>query len=255
MHKVQFAALIIRFLGDSVKSVIEACHRFDGSPSLAYNEGELGEQQRDCHPAGSSIFQGKRQGPRFMDRETITIVSGLPRSGTSMMMRMLEAGGMQILTDGTRTADEDNPQGYFEFEKVKQIEHNSSWLQGARGKAVKMISALLKYLPQGYNYKVIFMHRKMEEILASQRQMLVRREEPTDAVSDERMSPLFRQHLEQVEAWIDKQPNIEVVYVSYNDILARPIEPAERINQFLGNTLNVEKMVSVVDRTLYRQRQ
>jgi len=190
-----------------------------------------------------------------MDREIVTIVSGLPRSGTSMVMRMLEAGGMQALADNIRTADEDNPKGYYEFEKVKQIEHNSSWLEDARGKAVKMISALLKHLPQGYNYKVIFMRRKMEEILASQRQMLIRREEPIDTVGDERITGLFRRHLKQVEAWMDEQPNIEVVYVSYNDMLAGPVEQAERINQFLGNALNVENMVSVVDQTLYRQRQ
>ena len=190
-----------------------------------------------------------------MNREIVTIVSGLPRSGTSMMMKMLEAGGMQVLTDNVRTADEDNPKGYYEFEKVKQIEHDSSWLENARGRAVKMISALLKYLPQGYHYRVIFLRRKMEEILASQRQMLVRREEPADKVGDERIAGLFRRHLEQVEAWIDEQPNIEVVYISYNEILSSPVEQAARINQFLGHTLSVENMVSVIDKMLYRQRQ
>jgi hypothetical protein len=189
-----------------------------------------------------------------MNGKTVTIVSGLPRSGTSMMMRMLEAGGMQVLTDSVRTADADNPRGYYEFERVKQIEHDSSWLQDAQGKAVKMISALLKHLPQAYHYKVIFMRRKMAEILASQRKMLVRREEPTDAVSDKRLVELFRKHLRSVEAWIDRQPNIEVIYVSYNDILASPAAQVARIVQFLGHTLDVDKMVSVVDRRLYRQR-
>ena len=191
----------------------------------------------------------------MMDREIVTIVSGLPRSGTSMMMKMLEAGGLPILTDNIRTADEDNPKGYYEFEKVKQIEHDSAWLEDAQGKTVKMVSALLKHLPRGYHYKVIFMRRKMEELLASQRQMLVRREEPTDTVSDERLMMLYRGHLKQVGAWIDQQPNIEVMYVSYNEILEGPAAQAERIDRFLGNTLDVEKMVSVVDRTLYRQRQ
>jgi hypothetical protein len=224
-------------------------NRFDRFPLLAYNEG--------LSPGKSEppSVQRQQRGVKTMDREIITIVSGLPRSGTSMVMRMLEAGGMQVLTDNIRTADEDNPKGYYEFEKVKRIEHNSSWLENARGRAVKMISALLKHLPQGYNYKVIFMRRKMEEILASQRQMLIRREEPIDAVGDERITGLFRRHLKQVEAWIDEQPNIEVVYVSYNEILAGPVEQAERINQFLGNALNVENMVSAVDQTLYRQRQ
>ena len=201
------------------------------------------------------MFSASNAEFKTMNREIVTIVSGLPRSGTSMMMKMLEAGGMQVLTDNVRTADEDNPKGYYEFEKVKQIEHDSSWLENARGRAVKMISALLKYLPQGYHYRVIFLRRKMEEILASQRQMLVRREEPADKVGDERMAGLFRRHLEQVEAWIDEQPNIEVVYISYNEILSSPVEQAARINQFLGHTLSVENMVSVIDKMLYRQRQ
>jgi ubiquinone/menaquinone biosynthesis C-methylase UbiE len=186
--------------------------------------------------------------------EAITIVSGLPRSGTSMMMAMLEAGGMQLLVDNIRTADKDNPRGYYEFERVKRIQHDQSWLKDGRGKVVKIIPELLKHLSQDYTYKVIFMRRKMEEILASQRRMLIRRGEPTDKVSDERMTELYRKHLRWVEDWIDEQPNIEVIYVSYNEILENPVEHARRINQFLGNTLNVENMVDVVDPTLYRQR-
>lgn len=189
-----------------------------------------------------------------MKHEIVTIVSGLPRSGTSMMMRMLEAGGMQVLIDGIRTADEDNPKGYYEFERVKQIEHDQSWLEDAKGKAVKMVSALLKHLSRDYTYKLIFMRRKIKEILASQKQMLIKRGEPTDTVSPEKMTGLFRQHLRLVEAWIDQQPNIEVIYVSYNEILENPVEQAKRVNQFLDYILNVESMVSVVDRTLYRQR-
>jgi len=195
-----------------------------------------------------------RKGAKIMDRESITIVSGLPRSGTSMLMKMLEAGGMEVLTDNIRTADEDNPKGYYEFERVKQIEHDQSWLEDARGKAVKMISALLKHLPQGYTYKVIFMRRRIEEILDSQRQMLIRRGQPTDAASDEKMAELFRQHLQRVAAWIDKQPNVEALYVNYSEILESSTKQAKRINQFLGHTLNVENMADVVDQTLYRQR-
>ena len=190
-----------------------------------------------------------------MDSETVTVVSGLPRSGTSMMMRMLEAGGTEVLTDGMRRADEDNPKGYYEFERVKQLEHDKSWLKDTRGKAVKIIAALLKHLPPDYTYKVIFMHRRLEETLTSQKQMLVRRGEPSEAVSDDRMAKLFQQHLRRVDAWLAEQPNIEVFYVNYNQILQRPLEHAQRINGFLGNTLNTEDMASAVDRTLYRQRQ
>jgi len=185
----------------------------------------------------------------------ITIVSGLPRSGTSMMMMMLEAGGLPVLTDNIRAADEDNPKGYYEFERVKQVEHDQAWLEQAQGKAVKMVSALLKHLPRSYTYKVIFMRRVMGEVLTSQRQMLIRRGKPADTVSDERMADLSRQHLKKVEAWLDEQPNIEILYTSYNEVLKHPAEQAKKVNQFLGDALDVESMVGVVDRSLYHQRQ
>ena len=189
-----------------------------------------------------------------MDSEPITIVSGLPRSGTSMMMKMLEAGGVQVLTDRIRTADEDNPKGYYEFERVKQIETDKAWLPEAQGKAVKMVGALLRHLPSDYVYNIVFMRRHIEEILASQRQMLIRRGEPTDRVSDERMAKLFQRHLDQLEAWLAEQPNMEVLYVHYSDILAEPVEQAVRVNQFLGGNLDQDKMAAIVDPSLYRQR-
>lgn len=189
-----------------------------------------------------------------MDRDMIIIVSGLPRSGTSMMMRMLEAGGMSVLTDKIRTADQDNPEGYYEFERVKQIEHDRAWLEDARGKVVKMIAALLKHLPPEYTYKVVFMRRRMDEILASQKQMLVRRGEPTDRVSDEKMAALFRRHVEQVEAWLTEQSNFDILYVNYNEVMDNPLTHARQINHFLGGTLDVQSMAAVVDPTLYRQR-
>ena len=184
----------------------------------------------------------------------VTIVSGLPRSGTSMMMRMLEAGGMQVLTDNLRTADEDNPRGYYEYERVKQIEDDTSWLPEAEGKVVKMIAALLKHLPPGYRYRVVFMIREMEEVLSSQRQMLIRRGEPTDRVSDERMAALFQRHVQQVRGWLERQPDLEVIYVNYREVLGHPLEQATRVNDFLGSILDVEAMAEAVDLNLYRQR-
>jgi len=191
--------------------------------------------------------------PTLMNNQTITIVSGLPRSGTSMMMKMLAAGGVEPLTDNLRTADEDNPKGYFEFERVKQIEHDKSWLEDAQGRVVKLISALLKHLPSSYRYKVIFMRRAMPEILASQRQMLIRRGEPADTVPDEKMAAMFEKHVAQVESWLAVQPNVDVLYVSYNEVMKDARPHAERINVFLGGALKVDEMVSVVDRALYRQ--
>ena len=189
-----------------------------------------------------------------MKSDTIVIVSGLPRSGTSMMMKMLEAGGLEPLTDNIRTADEDNPKGYFEFERVKQIENDKAWLEDARGRVVKLISALLKHLPPSYNYKVIFMRRAMPEILASQRQMLIRRGEPADAVPDDKMAAMFDKHVAQVESWLAAQPNIETIYVSYNEVMKAARPHAEGINAFLGGSLNVEAMAEAADLSLYRQK-
>lgn len=189
-----------------------------------------------------------------MQTEPVIIVSGLPRSGTSMMMSMLVAGGIKAMTDSIRTADEDNPKGYFELEKVKELAKDHLWLNAAAGKVVKIISALLKHLPGGYQYKIIFMRREMKEILASQRQMLIRRGEATDTISDERMAEMFRKHLLEIDSWLAQQPNIEVVYVNYNQMLEAPSQPIEAINIFLGGELDSAAMAAVVDKTLHRQR-
>lgn len=171
-----------------------------------------------------------------------------------MMMRMLDRGGIDVLTDNLREPDSDNPRGYYEYERVKQIEHDASWLKDAQGKAVKIISQLLWHLPSSYAYKVVFMRRRMDEILASQRRMLIRRGENADAIADEEMAALFRRHLTRVESWLDDQPNVDVVYVSYNRVLDHPEPAARRIDAFLDKDLDVDAMVRVVDKRLYRQR-
>ena len=183
------------------------------------------------------------------------MVSGLPRSGTSMMMKMLSEGGLEAVTDAIRAADEDNPNGYFEFEPVKKLaEGQDTWLKDAGGKLVKVISALLEQLPAEYPYRVIFMRRKMDEILASQKQMLVRSNKPTDTVSDEKLAEMYVRHLAKVDAWLKAQPNVAVLYVDYNAMLTSPQEHAEKVNDFLDEQLAVEKMVGVIDPSLYRQR-
>lgn len=188
-------------------------------------------------------------------QEFITVVSGLPRSGTSMMMKILEAGGLPPLTDNLRTADEDNPKGYFEFERVKKMpDGDISWVEDAQGKAVKVISALLEHLPPAYTYRVLFMQRKIDEILASQKQMLVRSGKPTDQVSDEQLAEMYGKHLAKVKAWLDEQTNFSVNYLDYNAMLADPTKYARQVNQFLDNSLNPQEMAGVVDPNLYRQR-
>lgn len=185
----------------------------------------------------------------------IVVVSGLPRSGTSLMMKMLAAGGLPLLTDGLRVPDEDNPEGYFELEQVKKLNvGEQAWLAAAGGKAVKVISALLKALPGTYTYKVVLMKRRMNEILASQRRMLIRRGEPADAISDERMGALLARHLQQVEDWLAAQPNISLLIVDYNALIADPQDHAAQVNAFLGGGLDAPAMRAAVNPQLYRNR-
>ena len=187
-------------------------------------------------------------------KKNITIVSGLPRSGTSMMMQMLMAGGMEIVTDAIRKADEDNPRGYLEWERVKKLKEDKSWLNECSGKAVKVISMLLFDLPSNPHYKIIFMQRATEEVLASQRIMLERQGEIKDGISDEHMAEKFEKHLKQVEDWIAHQSNIEVLYVKYDEVIADPLRYSKVVNNFLGEDLNTKTMAEAVEETLYRQR-
>jgi hypothetical protein len=186
--------------------------------------------------------------------QTVLVVSGLPRSGTSMMMKMLAEGGLPILTDAIRAADEDNPNGYFELEQVKQLaEGQRAWLAEADGKIVKVISALLEHLPGEHHYKILFMERQIAEILASQHKMLARRNE-TSTVNDAEMEAEFREHLKAVKYWLARQPNMEVLYVDYNRMMADPDAYCQKIADFISLPLDVAKMRSVPNEHLYRNR-
>jgi hypothetical protein len=186
--------------------------------------------------------------------DDIVIVSGLPRCGTSMMMQMLEAGGISPMTDHIRKADEDNPKGYYEFEKVKNIKEDASWLERCYGKAFKMVSALLYYLPNDKRYKVIFMKREMAEMLASQNKMLQIKGQESDTVSDGDMSKKLYKHLHNIEEWLANQNNIDVIYINYNDVIKKPYENAKLVSQFVNGRLDVDKMTGSVKTSLYRQR-
>jgi hypothetical protein len=171
-----------------------------------------------------------------------------------MMMKMLQAGGMQLLTDEIRTADEDNPRGYFELERVKQMKDDHDWLADARGKAVKVISQLLFDLPAAYRYKVIFMRRRMEEVLSSQKQMLLRRGTFDPSVPEEMLRDTFLQHLDRVTEWLRGQQHMDVLYLSYNRMLEDVTPFVDRVHAFLECPLDAEAMRAVVDQKLYRQR-
>jgi LPS sulfotransferase NodH len=186
--------------------------------------------------------------------DPITIVSGLPRSGTSMMMKILEAGGIPILTDNLRTPDEDNPRGYFELEQVKALKEGESiWLKDASGKAVKVISSLLGELPAAYQYRIIFMRRAISEILASQKQMLIRRGGSTEG-DDQKMAENFQEHLKRVRIWLANQSNMGVLYIDYNDLMADPAPHITQVAEFLGLEERLNEMLAVPDKGLYRQR-
>ena len=184
----------------------------------------------------------------------VTVVSGLPRSGTSMMMQVLEAGGLPPLTDRTRAADRDNPKGYYELEVVKKTRNDSSWLAEAKGKAVKIIYLLLYDLPAGHTYHVIFMRRRMEEVLASQKSMLERQKKEGSSLPPEKLARVYEEQIRKVDAWLADQPDFHVLDVDYNQMVADPAPRVEQINEFLGGSLDTQAMVRAIDPDLYRQR-
>ena len=187
-------------------------------------------------------------------RDYVVVVSGLPRSGTSMMMKAIDAGGIEPVIDNIRVADEDNPKGYYEFEPVKKTKEDASWLEGAAGKVVKMVYRLLYDLPAGYRYRVVFMQRDLAEVLASQKKMLERSGRDGGGITDEQMSALFTAELQKCEKWIAEQPNFEVLYVGHRDMINDAAAQAKCINEFLGGDLNEQAIAGTVDPTLYRNR-
>ena len=206
----------------------------------------------DCLPSDASPLSSSA---------LIVIVSGLPRSGTSMLMRMLQAGGLPLLTDGKRSPDPDNPLGYFEYEPVKALDRgDAAWLEAAAGKATKIVSALLVQLPHvlARRYVVLFMRRPMAEILASQRRMLQRRGADADAVPDDRMAEVYRAHLSDVDRWIDTREDVLRLDVPFVDVIAEPRAEAATIAALLRREANVildeAAMAKAVEPDLYRNR-
>jgi len=182
----------------------------------------------------------------------IIIVSGLPRSGTSLMMQMLDQGGVEVVTDSIRRADTDNPRGYYELEHVKKIKNDVSWLPATRGKAFKMVSQLLYELPPTERYRIIFMERDLHEMLVSQEKMLARLNKP--AAPRAAIERSFMEHLRKLREWLATQPNIEVLYVCYNKLLEGPEQQAKRVSAFLEGRPDAVKMAMTVDSSLYRNR-
>jgi hypothetical protein len=173
-----------------------------------------------------------------------------------MTMQMLDAAGIPVVADGVRAPGEDNPRGYYEDERVKRLhkeDQDGAWLSEARGKAIKVISFLLKDLPRSNRYKVIFLQRALPEVLASQRKMMERRGE-ADETSDETMFALWTKHLTKVKQMLTSSDHFELLEVAYSDVVANPRAQAQRIREFVGLPLDVEKMAAAVDEALYRNR-
>lgn len=187
------------------------------------------------------------------DRPYITIVSGLPRSGTSMMMRMLEAGGIPPRTDEFRAADEDNPNGYYEFEDVKSIENYTTWIERAPSHSVKMVYSLLEHLPVDREYRIVFMRRDVDEILQSQKTMLERNGIQTD-IPDATMKALFERQLRQFYTWLPSQSHLKLINVSYNQLISSPQTVIAQIDRHFDQTLDLESMTGMIDPGLYRHR-
>jgi len=184
----------------------------------------------------------------------ITVVSGLPRSGTSLMMQMLAAGGMAVLSDGERQADTDNPRGYYEWERIKLLPREPGCIAEAEGKVVKVISQLLFALPLARDYKVIFMVRPLAEVVASQAEMIRRRGTTGPALPEAAMIAGLQAHLNQVRAWVKNKPNLTVCDIEYHALLREPRATAEAVQSYLERRLDTEAMAGQVDPSLFRNR-
>ena len=187
--------------------------------------------------------------------DDVIVVSGLPRSGTSMMMKMLDAAALPIMTDNERAADEDNPKGYFEYARVKDLkdEADKSWVREARGQVLKVISHLLETLPDENFYRVILVRRDFAEIIASQNKMLERRGEENQA-ADSTVKEAYIRHLVDIRYMVRRRPNFEMIEVQFVQAMEAPRIFATDVNKFLGGNLDVESMMAVVDLELYRNR-
>jgi len=189
-----------------------------------------------------------------MERPFITIVSGLPRSGTSMAMQMLVAGGVQALTDAARAADVDNPRGYLEFERVKALREDKVWVADAVGKCVKVIHLLLPELPLPFSYRVIFLRRSLDEVVRSQAKMLERSGRSGGGLSADRLKAMYETQLKSVDAWLAVQPNFAVLRVDHADFIRVPRAVASAVDAFVGGGLDVAAMAAAVDPSLHRNR-
>jgi hypothetical protein len=179
------------------------------------------------------------------ENNNIIIISGLPRSGTSMMMQMLQAGGIDLVFDGVRSADSYNPRGYFEYEKVKSLQKDNSWITGCKGKAIKILFHQLKFLPGQLYYKVIFMKRNLNDVLNSQDRMLAGLEKAVD--DRNKMKMIFEKELQLIQTWLNNQSNMDILYIDYDFVLMDPAVSVKKILKFLAYSGDEIKMQMIIN--------
>jgi predicted AlkP superfamily phosphohydrolase/phosphomutase/tetratricopeptide (TPR) repeat protein len=242
-------------IGKARNRLVEIYEDKLGNPEKAqYHQDYFLEEKSSTGSKADPKLKGKEHADSLHKdlRDPVIVVSGLPRSGTSMMMQMLQGGGADLFTDQERKADESNPKGYLEHEAVKRLARDASWVKNAKNKAVKIIARLLFHLPDSNNYKVIFMLRHIDEVINSQQQMLIRNNKegaknyPTSLVES------YRKTLEKARKWGKNRQNADVIYVNYSDVIEDPRKEALRVSEFLGRDFNVEGMIRAVDKKLYR---
>jgi hypothetical protein len=185
-------------------------------------------------------------------RDYVTIVSGMPRSGTSLAMQMLRAGGMPLLTDERRPPDAHNPRGYFEYEPVKRLAADSSWVKSAHGQAVKIIYRLLRYLPGDVTCKVLFLERDLVEVFESQQEMLRSKNDAAALQDRSRILSALAAELVEAKAWLAQHAGMQVLTVPYADVIRHPLDWSREIAHFLDG-LDESAMAAAVDPALHRQ--
>ncbi len=187
-----------------------------------------------------------------MNRHYVTVVSGLPRSGTSLLMQMLAAGGLEPFTDSERPADEDNPRGYYEHAAVKRLANDNEWLSAAVGKAIKIVAPLLRHVPADVPCRVVFVDRDLDEVLSSQATMLARRGQQGSSLPTERLRRVYETQLSAIHAMLAKRSGTDVLRIRYAEVVKDPSAAALRLAEFLGSGLDVNSMAAAVDASLYR---
>jgi hypothetical protein len=264
----RLAGLYANRLGDPQKSaehsrLAEACKQPARSGDIAVAAAVEPARPAETAAIEKPIAAGATNAPASSSpprepidpSQAVTIVTGLPRSGTSLMMKMLAAGGVPVVTDGQRAADEDNPEGYFEFEPVKKTPQDASWLDQAQGKAVKIIHLLVPQLPRQRRYRVIVMHRHPDEVLASQQKMLQRKQRAGGKLSDGDLKRVFERQMTTLDRLLTNHPCFDKIDVDYNRLLSDPGPEVERLAAWLGGNPAIDAMVTTINPALYRQRQ